>query len=235
MSDLVVSDSLHGEGNGTPLQYSCLENPMDGGTWWAAIYGVAQSWTRLKWLSSSSRLFATPWTLAYQVPPSMGFSRQNFPGVNCHFLFQGILSNPGIELRSTALQVDTLWSEPLWYFLWDWKVVLYYELLLENKTINSKKYCSQLDQLKAALNKKQGISQQKTYLSRYFMTSCFFDDQAKTVTTWLGSSDFSLYSPHIASYVVHLFWSLQNSLTRQNFHSLEDCKRHLQQFFAQKD
>ena len=42
------------EGNGTPLQYSCLENPMDGGAWWAAIYGVAQSWTRLKRLSSSS-------------------------------------------------------------------------------------------------------------------------------------------------------------------------------------
>ena len=34
--------------NGTPLQYSCLENPMDGGAWWAAVYGVAQSQTRLK-------------------------------------------------------------------------------------------------------------------------------------------------------------------------------------------
>ena len=43
------------EGNGNPLQYSCLENPMDGGAWWAAIYGVAQSRTRLKRLSSSSR------------------------------------------------------------------------------------------------------------------------------------------------------------------------------------
>ena len=42
------------EGNGTPLQYSCLENPMDGGAWWAAVYGVAQSQTRLKRLSSSS-------------------------------------------------------------------------------------------------------------------------------------------------------------------------------------
>ena len=40
-----------GEGNGNPLQCSCLENPRDGGAWWAAIYGVAQSWTRLKWLS----------------------------------------------------------------------------------------------------------------------------------------------------------------------------------------
>ena len=36
-----------GEGNGTPLQYSWLENPMDGGAWWAAIYGVAQSQTQL--------------------------------------------------------------------------------------------------------------------------------------------------------------------------------------------
>ena len=43
-----------GEGNGNPLQCSCLENPRDWGAWWAFIYGVAQSQTRLKWLSSSS-------------------------------------------------------------------------------------------------------------------------------------------------------------------------------------
>ena len=36
-----------GEGNGTPLQYSCLENPMDGGAWWATVLGVAKSWTQL--------------------------------------------------------------------------------------------------------------------------------------------------------------------------------------------
>jgi len=46
--------SCIGEGNGNPLQCSCLENPRDGGAWWAAIYGVAQSQTRLKRLSSSS-------------------------------------------------------------------------------------------------------------------------------------------------------------------------------------
>ena len=40
--------SYIGEGNGNPLQYSCLENPRDGGAWWAAVYGVAQSRTRLK-------------------------------------------------------------------------------------------------------------------------------------------------------------------------------------------
>ena len=44
------------EGNGNPLQCSCLENPRDGGAWWAAVYGVAQSRTRLKRLSSSSRI-----------------------------------------------------------------------------------------------------------------------------------------------------------------------------------
>ena len=47
------SPSCIGEGNGNPLQYSCLENPRDGGAWWAAIYGVAQSRTWLKRLSSS--------------------------------------------------------------------------------------------------------------------------------------------------------------------------------------
>ena len=46
--------SHFGEGNGNPLQCSCLENPRDGGAWWAAVYGVAQSRTRLKRLSSSS-------------------------------------------------------------------------------------------------------------------------------------------------------------------------------------
>ena len=46
--------SCIGEGNGNPLQRSCLENPRDGGAWWAAVYGVAQSRTRLKRLSSSS-------------------------------------------------------------------------------------------------------------------------------------------------------------------------------------
>jgi len=44
------------EGNGSPLQCSCLENPRDSGAWWAAIYGVAQSRTRLKQLSSSSSI-----------------------------------------------------------------------------------------------------------------------------------------------------------------------------------
>ena len=46
--------SCIGEGNGNPLQCSCLENPRDGGAWWATVYGVAQNQTQLKQLSSSS-------------------------------------------------------------------------------------------------------------------------------------------------------------------------------------
>ena len=46
-----------GEGNVNPLQCSCLENPRDGRAWWAAIYGVTQSRTQLKWLSSSSSIY----------------------------------------------------------------------------------------------------------------------------------------------------------------------------------
>ena len=47
--------SCTGEGNSNPLQYSCLENPRDRGTWWADVYGVARSQTLLTRLSSSSR------------------------------------------------------------------------------------------------------------------------------------------------------------------------------------
>ena len=59
--------SCIGEGNGNPLQCSCLENPRDGRAWWAAVYGVTQSWTRLKWLrtrlkwlSSGSSIYSFP-------------------------------------------------------------------------------------------------------------------------------------------------------------------------------
>ena len=129
-----------GEGNGTPLQYSCLENPMDRGAWWAAVYGVAKSRTRLRDFTSTFhfhalekemathssvlawrilgtgepgglpsmgshrvghdwsdlaaaaavllfcvlscftglQLIVTPWTVAFQAPLSMEFSRQEY-------------------------------------------------------------------------------------------------------------------------------------------------------------
>ena len=60
--------SCIGEGNGNPLQCSCLENPRDRGAWWAAVYGVAQSRTRLKRLSSSSRV-TTTWRRRWHPTP----------------------------------------------------------------------------------------------------------------------------------------------------------------------
>ena len=53
--DWATSFSRIGEGNGNPLQCSCLENPRDGGAWWAAVYGVIQSRTRLKRLSKQQQ------------------------------------------------------------------------------------------------------------------------------------------------------------------------------------
>ena len=57
--DFHFSLSCIEEGGGDPLQCSCLENPRDGGAWWAAVYGITQSQTRLKWLSSSMKTYKT--------------------------------------------------------------------------------------------------------------------------------------------------------------------------------
>ena len=86
------------EGNGNPLQCCCLENPRDGEAWWAAVYGVAQSRTWLKQLSSSSMLsrfrciwlFMTPWTVFLQAPPGCSWASlgKNIR-VGCHALLQG--------------------------------------------------------------------------------------------------------------------------------------------------
>ena len=121
---------------------------------------------------------------------------------------------------------------------WDWKGVLYYELLPENHMINSNKYCSQSDQLKAALNEKH---------PELVNSKCiiFHEDNARPHVSLMTRQKqlqlgwevliHPLYSPGIAPSDFHLFRSLQNSLNGKNFNSLEDCKRHLEQFFAQKD
>ena len=111
-----LSLSCIGEGNGNPLQCSCLENPRDGRAWWAVVYGVAQSWTQLKWFSSSS---STPWTVAHQVPLSMVIIQARIlSGLPCSP--PGDLPNPGMELRSPALQAGSLQSEPPGKPLWLW-------------------------------------------------------------------------------------------------------------------
>ena len=83
--------SCTGEGNGNPLQCSCLENPRDRKAWWAAVYGVAQSQTQLKRLSSSSSR-----TITHQAPLSMGSSRQEYWS-RSPFPSPGDLLNPGVK------------------------------------------------------------------------------------------------------------------------------------------
>ena len=70
----------HGEGNGNPLQYSCLENPMDGGTCKAAVHGVAEGWTRL------SDFTFTHWRRKWQPTPVFlpGESQRQRSLVGCH-------------------------------------------------------------------------------------------------------------------------------------------------------
>ena len=110
---------------------------------------------------------------------------------------------------------------------WDWKGVHYYELLPENQTINSNKYCSQLDQLKAAIDKKRPelvnrkhiiFHQDNTRPFVYLMT------RQKLLQLAWEVLIHPLYSPDIAPSDFHLFRSLQNSLNGKNFNSLEDCK-----------
>ena len=120
---------------------------------------------------------------------------------------------------------------------WDWKGVLYYELLPENQTIHSNKYCSQLDQLKAALDKKRlELVNRKCIIFHQDNTKLRVSLMTRQKLLQLGWEVLIHlpYSPDIAPLDFHLFRSLQNSLNGKNFNSLQAYKRHLEQFFANK-
>ena len=90
--------SCVGEGNGNPLQCSCLENPRDGGAWWAATYGVMQSRTRMKRLSSSS---------VYGNPNLPIYPSSHYP---LTYMFFFCLFVPVFEIGS---QVDSKWRQDM--------------------------------------------------------------------------------------------------------------------------
>ena len=114
----IFSLSCIGEGNGNPLQCSCLESPRDGGAWWAAVYGVTQSRTWLKRLSSSSssilgkgafvcmclviqscQTLCDPLDCTPQIPLSMEFSMEEYWSKKyCYFLLQRIFPTQGWNL-----------------------------------------------------------------------------------------------------------------------------------------
>ena len=93
-----------GEGNGNPLQCSCLENPRDGGAWWAAVYGVAQSQTGLKRHSSSSS--------------SRGYSLVEVHGLHCRgfscFGAQALGHTSFSSCGTRALLLHGMWDLPHW-------------------------------------------------------------------------------------------------------------------------
>lgn len=120
---------------------------------------------------------------------------------------------------------------------WDWRGILYYELLPNNQSINSDKYCSQLDELNTAIQEKRPqLANRKGIV--------FHQDNARphvSLTTRKKLLELGWdvlphppYSPDIAPSDYHLFRSLQNSLNGKNFDSLDGLKNYLDQFFAEK-
>ena len=105
-----------GEGNGNPLQCSCLENSRDGEAWWAAVYGVAQSRTRLKWLSSSSYAFLQIFMSLQLFQNSLNKTWDffNFMCMLCHFshvqLFATVWTVAHQALLSLVFSRQEYWS-----------------------------------------------------------------------------------------------------------------------------
>ena len=99
----------NGEGNGNPLQYSCLENPMDWGAWWAAVYGVAKSRTRLKQLSSSSCSISKNLTGYSLFPVFLFFDSTGWLDCNSH-CFNGVFHLPR-DPTSWTLHTQGKWGK----------------------------------------------------------------------------------------------------------------------------
>ena len=115
--------SCTGEGNGNPLQCSCLENPRDGGAWWAAIYWVAQSRTQLKRLSSSSRYLNLPiQRKALKSLTEMSFFFFFFLVISSNLLMfnyivfsqKNIPTYPASSLNSLEQQLRAIWEAVFW-------------------------------------------------------------------------------------------------------------------------
>ena len=118
--------SCIGEGNGNPLQCSCLENPRDGGAWLAAVCGVAQSRTWLKWLSSSSiNIYLWKKVLVAQSCPTLcspidcSLPESHVHGISQARIWSGLpfpsprhLPYPRIEPETPTLRAYSLLSEP---------------------------------------------------------------------------------------------------------------------------
>ena len=108
------------EGNGSPLQCSCLENPRDGGAWWAAVYGVAQGQTRLKRLSSrssesSQRLFL--YEMNMENKPA-GCHRGRITGKQCRISNWSLISHTKLIFRIKTVHTYIKYLFSIWNSNW---------------------------------------------------------------------------------------------------------------------
>ena len=103
--------------------------------------------------------------------------------------------------------------------------------------VNSRKYCFLLEQLKALDKKHLELVNRKCTVFHQDTARLHVSLMTRQKLLQLGWEVLIHlpYSPDVAPLDFHLFWTLQNSLSRKNFNSLEDCKRQLEQFFAQRD
>ena len=115
--------SCIGEGNGNPLQCSCLENPRDRGAWWAAAYGVTQSRTRLKWLSSSSIIWRIKHDFEHVTKAKNQRNKVTWPSteeyietkvmkqiLNLGLLNAGLNSIPPKSVSAQTSECDSIWK-----------------------------------------------------------------------------------------------------------------------------
>ena len=111
---LYLLSGLSGEGNGNPLQYSCLENPVDRGAWWIAVHRVTQSRTRLKWLSMHACIGegnGNPLSvLAWRIPGT-----EEPGGVLC--MGSHRVRHDWSNLAAAAAAVDYLSVLSFWYYI----------------------------------------------------------------------------------------------------------------------
>ena len=142
-----------GGGHGNPLQYSCLENPMDRGAWWAAVHRVEKSQTHEPtctcWVTSVVSNSLWPLDCTPPGPLSMGFSSKS-PGVGCHFLLQRSFQPRDqtcllhcrqilywLSYQGSLLKLKELKSQEFCFILW--LIRVYGEISLQLIKINEKK------------------------------------------------------------------------------------------------
>ena len=148
--------SCIGEGNGNPLQCSCLENPRDGGAWWAVVHWVTQSRTRLKWLSSNinsinkrggvNNIIQTPSVMSNSSWPHELYSPWNSPGQNTGVgslsLLQGIFPTQGLNpclphcrwiLYQLSYQGSPLFKIESIKVPWKMATEMFWDVKLENR------------------------------------------------------------------------------------------------------